>query len=429
MKRLPVFVFFLYCRLVFSQAGEGLTLEECYSEAEKLWPLAANRDMLAEVTELKIKNVNTGFFPKADLSAQATYQSDVTEIDIEIPAMSPAMQAFSIDIPSPSKDQYKASVDISQMIYDGGLGKYMKKLEEASLQTDLQQIETELFKLREQINRFFFTALLFQENARVLSMKHDELSDRIKILESGVRNGILTESDADILKAELLKLEQQQMEIRHNRAGVLKMLGIMIQRELVDSIVLVLPESGTTLPSELSRPESELFDLQAQKIEAGSTLIARKRYPLLYGFGQFGYGRPGLNMMSDEFAPYYIVGAKLTWNIWDWKYNRREREVLTVQSDMITTQKESFEKSVQILLAGEAASIERLTALLEKDSEIIRLRSNITAASSSKLENGVITPADYVTDLNNETTARISYEMHKIQLAQARINYITLLGK
>ena len=150
---------------------------------------------------------------------------------------------------------------------------------------------------------------------------------------------------------------------------------------------------------------------------------------MVYGFGQFGYGRPGLNMMSDKFDSYYIVGAKLTWNLWDWQYNKREREALAVQSQMLLSQKESFEKSIYILLENEKAATERLTALLEKDAEIIVLRSRITKTSASKLENGVITPADYVADLNNETSARIGFETHKIQLVQAKVNYMTLLGK
>jgi hypothetical protein len=40
--------------------------------------------------------------------------------------------------------------------------------------------------------------------------------------------------------------------------------------------------------------------------------------PRVFAFAQAGYGRPGLNMMSNEFEPYAIVGAKLVWTPWEW---------------------------------------------------------------------------------------------------------------
>ena len=45
-----------------------------------------------------------------------------------------------------------------------------------------------------------------------------------------------------------------------------------------------------------------------------------------------------------------------------------------------------------------------------------------------RLENGVITSTDYITELNAEMQARIQLDMHRIQLEQARIDYLTAKG-
>ena len=65
---------------------------------------------------------------------------------------------------------------------------------------------------------------------------------------------------------------------------------------------------------------------------------------------------------------------------------------------------------------------------VDRDQEILLLRQDITRAAVSKLENGIITSTDYITELNAESQARIQLDLHRIQLEQARISYLTSKG-
>jgi hypothetical protein len=60
---------------------------------------------------------------------------------------------------------------------------------------------------------------------------------------------------------------------------------------------------------------------------------------------------------------------------------------------------------------------------------MIVLRSKITKAAASQLGNGAIPASDYLARLNEETTARLNLEIHKIQLAKAKLSYLYTLGK
>ena len=79
-------------------------------------------------------------------------------------------------------------------------------------------------------------------------------------------------------------------------------------------------------------------------------------------------------------------------------------------------------------MGKEKLSIENLDSLIAKDKEIITLREKITKSASSQLTNGVITATDYINELNNEIIAKITMETHKVQLIQAKINYLNLKG-
>jgi hypothetical protein len=67
------------------------------------------------------------------------------------------------------------------------------------------------------------------------------------------------------------------------------------------------------------RLEYELFSLQQQKAESLKKLSSSRLVPKLWAYGQAGYGRPGFNMLLNKFDDYYIIGAKLSWNFYNWK--------------------------------------------------------------------------------------------------------------
>ena len=53
----------------------------------------------------------------------------------------------------------------------------------------------------------------------------------------------------------------------------------------------------------------------------------------------------------------------------------------------------------------------------------------IEATAQAQLEQGVITAADYIREVNAEDQARLSKILHQLQLLQAQLNYQTITGK
>src|SRR5665647_1143758 len=157
--------------------------------------------------------------PQMNLNGQATYQSEVTKVSVPIPGIS---------IPSPSKDQYKAYLDVKQTIYDGGTTEANRSVEKSGLAAELQNFEVEIYSLHEKVNQFYFTILLMKENEEVMKLKRSVLDERIRVMESGFKNGIVTARDLDILKAERLLTEQQISEIHAEKLSGLGALGILI---------------------------------------------------------------------------------------------------------------------------------------------------------------------------------------------------------
>lgn len=420
MKNLLVLLWMLLMLPATLDAQHPVGLDDCQAWARETHPLLKQKDLYEKMSNLKQENNQTANLPQVLLNAQATYQSDVTKVGIEIPGA---------DIPEQEKDQYKAYLDVRQNIWDGGLVKAKKVLEDIQNQTNQQGVEVELYKVREQVNELFFSSFILQENLNILKRKEETLAARKVRTESGVRHGAFLQSDLDLILAELLKIKQQQIELLSARETTLAALAILTGKEPDDLRHLEISSGTVDFEAEVERPELALFGLQSVSLAASSELLKKQRNPQIYGFGQAGYGRPGLNMLDPDFNTYYLAGAGLSWRVFDWKNNRREREVIRLQQDVVQTERQQFERNVQIALDREKKKINQLTEVLESDRELIALQEQITKSSASKHENGTITTSDYIQDVNAEMTARITFETHKVELEAAKISYQNIKGK
>jgi len=415
--KLLFLILILPAQLLFAQ--EAVTLEQCQTWARQNHPVLKQLDLYNQILNLKNENNATSYLPQVNLNGQATYQSAVTKIGITIPNMK---------IPTVDKDQYKFYLDFKQTIWDGGLTKAKEALNKAENAGNLQQAEVELYQVKEKVNQFFFTSFLIQENLKILEKKTETLTERRQQMESAVKNGIILPSELDQLLAELVQTRQQMLELRSNKETVLYALSILTGKTTDEMQNLSLePVSG--LPEKtLMRPEIDLFSKQNELLDANSEILRKQRNPKFFGFGQAGYGKPGLNMLSNNFDPYYLVGVGLSWNVLDWKTTSRQQKVLKLQQDIIQTKQESFVRNIDLATDQQNKLISRLNELMKSDRELIEIRERITKTSASKLENGTITSADYIQDLNAETTARLALETRKIQLEQAQVDLENIRG-
>ncbi len=103
--------------------------------------------------------------------------------------------------------------------------------------------------------------------------------------------------------------------------------------------------------------------------------------------------------------------------------------MITLQQGILENRKKDLADNLNRLLDSKNAEISSLKSLIETDTELISLRKKITATAESQYTNGTITITDYLNELNSEKQAAINYEIHKINLALAKIEYLNISGK
>lgn len=405
-----------------------LTLKECYDKAVEVNALSGEQAAYSEIWQLKDKNLSRSWLPTLDAGGSFIYNSSVIDIgstlgDLPVPGIADAIK------PMPH-EQYKLTIDINQTIYDGGTVKSARAVEKAGLDLNLKQTETDLYKLRSQINTYYFNLLLLERKKELLENYTDLINKRIISMESALENGVITRSDIDILTSEKIKITQQLNENRILKSSLLSILSSLTGLELDNSTILSLPSAPSDMNAELSRPELELFDLRKDQLSAGLKATESKRLPKAFGFATIGYGNPpGNNFLKDEFASYFILGASLRWNIFDWNKTKNEKQLINLQQNIIENRKTDLSENLKRLLEAKNAEILNLLSMLESDSVLIDLRKRITTSAESQYENGTITASELLHEMNSEKEAMINLEIHRINLAMAKIEYLNISGR
>ena len=408
-----IFILMALVLPLLTSAQQTITLDECFDLVTENYPLAKQSILLNEQNRLDIEAINKGKLPQLDVNAQATYQSDVTSLPIQLP---------NATIDPPNKDQYRATFDVNQLIYNGGLIDANSKVKEATSKVNRQQVEVNLYGLKNQINQLYLSVLLLQENRDLLTAKEKQLNARLEEVKAGVKFGALLASSEQSLAAELLKIKQQFTELDFNRSALIKRLSLLIGKELSADANLERPEVFMS-ETESNRPEIQLFDLQKEQVDYFSKLILKSNFPKLNAFAQGGYGNPGLNMLDNSFTTFYMAGLRLNWNVFDWNKTKTEKQSLEINKEIIDSQKETFELNNNLELVNLQSEIDKVEALISTDNKIISIREDILKTAESQLKNGVITASAYITEFTNLYEAKSQLNVNETQLLLNKIQY------
>ena len=391
--------------------AQTFTLNDAFELARKNYPAIQKNELIKKTTEYTLQNVSKAYLPQVSVSGQATYQSEVTKIPIAMPG-----------IKEMSKDQYRIQAEISQLLYDGGNIKAQQELIKANETVQEQAIEVTMQNVNERITDMYFGVLMLDEQLKQNNLRRESLNSALKKAEAAYANGVTYKSNVNELKAELLNVDMGDIEIKSNQRAYKDMLGEMVGQPIDEAYTFTYPENISIEALTLNRPEIKLYDAQKNVHEAQKKKYNADWMPKISAFVQGGYGRPGLNMLSNDFSPFAMGGIRLNFpinSLYTYKNNIKIAELSQQQLDV---DKENFILNNNLQLKQKEREIEKYAALINEDDKIIELRQSVTQSAQAQLDNNVITVSEFISKLNAEHLARQTKYLHQLQLLKAKYN-------
>ncbi len=402
--------------LTFSAYGQQVTLRQCLDSAIARYAISHQSEVYNQILETESQISSSINLPQVKIAGQATWQSQALELPIKLPG---------VDIPALNQDQYKIQLEISQSIYNGGLVKAKKELSKQDNAINNTQNQIEINKLKQILIFNYYQILLVENNLDVLKTQKAILTQKLEDLTQLEQQGMMSQDSKNLLKSELTTIEINQIALETQLKTLQEKLQFYTGLNVTN---LEIPDESIHFSEAQNRPEMKLLSFNQQKISLTKNLNNAAQRPNVFAFSTLGYGRPGLNYLSNDFSTFAIIGVGFQWQLWNWNRTSRQNQILDLQTSLIENQKEVFTTNLDAELLSLKGEIAAQTSILEKTEQLIELRKKVLESADSRQKMGEITTSDYVKDLQNYQKALLDQKNAQLKLSLAKSNYLFALG-
>lgn len=408
-----------------TMAASAESLEECQQLAEQNYPLVLRYDLIRQTEQYTLSNIARSWLPQISMSAQATYQSAMTELP---DALKGVMAGQGMSVRGLSPLQYRGGLDVQQTLYDGGMSLANRSVARAQTAVEMARNEVELYQVRDRVNDLYFGWLLAEERLRQNDALTGLMKANVEKLEALYNNGVAMACDVDMMRAEMAGVRQQRAELESVRTSLRQVLSLFCGKDIGS---VSRPE--VQLAADRKRPELTLFDQQLELLTAREKTLRARLMPRVGLFAQGYYGYMGLDMYRDMFhrTPTLngLLGAKLSWNLSSLYTRKNDRSKLMIDRQEIENARETFLFNQSLLSTQEQQNIKRYQALMAEDTEIVTLRRNVREAAEAKLRGGIIDTSNLIQELTRENQAIINQSIHEMEYLKAIYELNHIQGK
>ena len=443
-----LFVVLLEGFVLKSFAQETITIEQCQKWALENYPAIRQHGLLDKAREYTLSNISRVYMPEFSLSGVASWQSEKMKLDLKMPdkvnvdldlnqllpngnlgSLTLPVSIPQMSIPISDRDRYNASLSLKQALWAGGRVKAGKEMARSEVDMMHAGVDAQLYEIKDKVKQLYFGLLTINGREKQLN-RADEILDSLRVrAEVALKEGVIFESDLDVIDVERIKYKQLRLELDAKREACLSVLSSLIHRPLTGETKLEMPAVNVNLGNEeVRRPELAYMDRKIKRLDADLKMLNAENMPKLGVFAMGGYGKSGLNTFDKDFKPYFIGGVMLSWNFGKLNTLGNDRKLVRVQQESVEIMKESFIFNTRMEALIQDAEIRKLQKLVKSDEEAVCLRENIQKASEVKYANGVCTISELIMDVNQAMIARQEKLLREVELKMTVYSKMVTLG-
>lgn len=409
---------------------DTLRLPALLAEALSSDPRQRQIGLEARESSLRLRSIDAERLPAFTGTGNAQYVSRVVTIPIRLPGVEP---------PLPPSTTYDAHVEATEPLLDPTRGA-RRALERAQLAETQAGVRVSVYGVRGDVEEAFFTAAADELRAASTLLTIADLEGRLADARKRLHAGEALPGDTATIAATLLQRRQDLLQLHADERAARARLAELVGHELPASAVLALPDDGIAGAADAARsaietgnaphdrPEFTQFIAARARLSAQEAEIEAGKRLQLGAFTHAGIGLPGLNIFSRGSQGYYTAGVQFHWMPFNWGTERRQREELELQREIVATNEASFSETLRRSVQGDLATIERLAPTLALDDSIVVLREIALREARAQLNEGAVTAAVYLDRSTDLLAARLTGTDHRVMLAQARVHLLNTLG-
>ena len=203
----------------------SITLPECLEQGDSHFTVNANTEIYNELNFKSDQAIKSRWYPQFNISGNYNDQSESTEIDLgELP--------FAVDFPRQETNSYSLSLEMQQVLYDGGNISRQRKLSDLQYQSRIQESEAEKLQRHLLITSLYYQIMLSQSQQQILNLHKDNLAAELRKVSAEIEAGVLDSNNSLLIQEQLWKLAEEITGVNYRLREYLSKLNRLTELSL-----------------------------------------------------------------------------------------------------------------------------------------------------------------------------------------------------
>lgn len=414
------------------------TVEDCIQYALENHLDIKNTKIDEKVNQQKVYQVRATGLPQINGEAQYQYFAEIPTT--LIPNFFGGRPNEYIPVQFGVPHNWSAGVTASQLIFSGS---YIVGLQAAKTVAELSRKNTKRqeAEVRAAVQKAFYTALLTQENIKLIEVNLIRLDSTLRTLIELQKAGYADKIAVDRIQVAKNNLEIERKKLQNAAALTLNLLkfqmGMEINTPLKIKGTLNLENTPSIPLSEkpdyTQRPEYQLLQTQIKLSQLSLKAVRAEYLPTLASFVSASTSGPNQKFYffnyDQRWFPAVIIGARINIPIFDGfgKYARANQAKLEKQKAENSLLR--FTQAAELEVANARTNYLNALNTLEIQKKNVELAQEVYNTTQLKNASGKASYLE-ITDAENALkTAQINYYNAQYDAIMAKIDYLKAVGK
>jgi len=376
-----------------------------------------------------------------DFSGSYKHQSTVPEM--QFPTISLPFGAQPVSLFPGGKiklgvlDTYDFRINASQPLFTGFRLRNRRLAAEAGVNGKVYEMRKNKVELVYKVQAAYANVLKAQKFIQIANTTRDQVQTHLRDVENYVEQGMAR-------KDELLRVR-----VKHSEAEL-----TILQAQNAFDLAFAALESllGEKLPANSTFEEMKAAGMSSLDIEAsyqqalgqraevqsiryvkkaaviGKKIAKGSWLPSLAAFGSYGYGKPGLNFIKNEWMDYWIVGAGVEWNVWNWGKSRSQVQQAELKSISVSEAERQLQLAIRLDVTQACLQIDEAAKRFKMTTELEQQAGETYQVVENSYKQGQVTNSEYLDAQLDLTRAQLQKAQAEIDYALAEANWLRSVG-
>jgi len=348
-------------------------------------------------------------WPTLSFQAQYNYVSEVLNVSFQPVPTAPAV-GFSLG----QHDAYKTALTVGYALFNGF--KIQSAIDAAYLKSKLAATEYARAYKEQALKAATLYRRIQEMNLRkkIVNAALKRLTIHGRILHALIQQGLARKVDSLDIRLKRLQLKQKTVQLDNTQKQLQRALD-----RLFGFHVTVAPFEES-LP--VTAPEWQEKQVEAwQALDWQERLMAKQKeiekasyWPRITAGASYIYGKPGVDVIRNEWMDYYVAGVNLSWDIWSGMKNRHAVEAADYGQKALALQKKALSEAWHQRFEDKKDAWQTLKSDLTVRKEQVALNREKWRLLKAEVEQGRARPSELEEASLNLTEAELNLAALKI---------------